>query len=154
MNAVLRLLHEKFELAELNSILRANNIQRIEDLKFESLRMLISFANFILKDGVISEHEIHDFSILKRIFRIKEGDFIKFKNFEITEILKKEFIRIYSDKFVDKKEELMNLNLQSLFDLSYDEFENIKRDEIISALLQGANPIDLDIARIPKGFRI
>src|SRR5690606_13527875 len=103
---------------------------------------------------IISEDEMYDFTVLKRIFRIKEGDFLKFKNFEITEILKKEFIRIYSDNFVSKKEEMQNLNLQSLFDLSYDEFENIKRDEIILSLIQGANPKDLDIAKIPKGFKI
>jgi len=40
------------------------------------------------------------------------------KFLEMNEILKKEFIWIYSDNFVNQKEELLNLNLQSLFDLS------------------------------------
>jgi len=67
---------------------------------------------------------------------------------------KKEFIRIYSDNFVNQKEELLNLNPQSLFDLSYDKFEEIKEDEIIKSLIQGANPKDLDIAKLPKGFTL
>lgn len=79
---------------------------------------------------------------------------MKFKNFEITELLRKEFIRIYSDYFVDKIEERLNFNLQSLFDLSYDQFESIKQDKIIHALVNGANPVDLDISTIPKGFVI
>lgn len=149
-----KLLIDSFELNSFNLILEKYGIQRIEDIKLESLGFLISYADFILKDGIISESEIQDFSILKRVFRIKEGDFMKFKNFEINEILKKEFIRIYSDNFVDEKEQLMNLNLQSLFDLSYDEFEDIKKEEVIFSLMQGANPKDLDIAKIPKGFKI
>ena len=67
---------------------------------------------------------------------------------------KKEFIRIYSDNFVNQKEELLNLNPQSLFDLSYDKFEEIIEDEIIKSLIQGANPKDLDIAKLPKGFTL
>ncbi|KFC22476.1 hypothetical protein [Chryseobacterium sp. FH1] len=149
---ILSLLNDKFDLNHFNPILKKFKIERVEDIKLDSLDLLISYANFILKDNIISEIEIQDFSILKRIFRIKEGDFKKFKNFEINEILKKEFMRIYSDNYVNDKEQLINLNLQSLFDLSYDEFENIKKDEVILSLIQGANPTDLDISKIPKGF--
>ena len=149
---ILSLLNDKFDLDNFNSILKKFKIGKVEDIKLDSLDLLISYANFILKDNIISEIEIQDFSILKRIFRIKEGDFKKFKNFEINEILKKEFMRIYSDNYVNDKEQLINLNLQSLFDLSYDEFENIKKDEVILSLIQGANPTDLDISKIPKGF--
>jgi len=36
--------------------------------------------------------------------------------------------------------------------LSYDEFEEIKKDEVINSLINGANPKDLDISKIPDGF--
>lgn len=150
---ILKLLDDNFELNFLNSILKRYNIQKIEDIKLESLDLLISYVNFILRDNLISKNEIQDFSILKRVFRIKEGDFIKFKRFEVNEILKKEFMRIYSDNFIDENEQLLNLNLQSLFDLSYDEFEHIKKDEVIFSMRQGADPKDLDIARIPVEFK-
>jgi len=149
---ILESLKNGFDYDTFKSILAQYKIQKIEDIKLESLELLISYANFILTDNIISESEIQDFTFLKRIFKIKEGDFMKYKKFEITEILKKEFIRIYSDNFIDEKEQLLNLNLQSLFDLSYDEFEDFKKEEVIFSLLQGANPRDLDIAKIPKGF--
>ncbi len=141
-----------FDYNYFNEIVNRNGIGNINDIKLESLDLLISYADFILEDNVISDVEIQDFTFLKRIFKIKEGDFKKYKNLEMNEILKKEFIRIYSDNFVDKKEALLNLNLQSLFNLSYDEFEEIKKDEIIKSLIEGANPKDLDIAKLPKGF--
>lgn len=150
---ILKLLVDNFELDVFNTILTKYNIQKIEDIKVECLDLLIAYADFILTDNIISENEIQDFSILKKVFRIKEGDFIKFKRFEVNEILKKEFIRIYSDNYIDKSEKLLNLNLQSLFDLSYDEFEHLKKDEVIFALIQGADPKDLDITRIPTEFK-
>ena len=150
---ILKLLDDKFELHFFNSILKRYSIQKIEDIKFESLDLLIAYTDFILKDNIISEAEIQNFSILKRVFRIKEGDFIKFKRFEVNEIVKKEFMRIYSDNLIDGNEQLLNLNLQSLFDLSYDEFEHIKKDEVIFSMRQGADPKDLDIAKIPVEFK-
>lgn len=149
---ILESIQVNFDYVYFKEIINKNGIERVDDIKLESLDLLISYADFILEDNVITDAEIQDFTFLKRIFNIKEGDFKKYKNLEMNEILKKEFIRIYSDNFVDKKEELLNLNLQSLFNLSYDEFEEVKKDEIIKALIQGANPKDLDIAKLPKGF--
>ena len=151
---ILKSIQINFDYNSFNKIVNHNGIDKITDIKTESLDFLISYADFILEDNVISDTEIQDFTFLKRIFKIKEGDFKKYKKLEMNEILKKEFIRIYSDNFVNQKEELLNLNLQSLFNLSYDEFEEIKEDEIIKSLIQGANPKDLDIAKLPKGFTL
>lgn len=41
-----------------------------------------------------------------------------------------------------------------MFDLSYDQFEEMKQDEVIQALLHGANPAHLAITKLPVGFRI
>ena len=154
LNEILKSIQNNFEYDSFELILKQKGIRNIEDIKLESLDLLISYANFILKDDIISGVEIQDFTFLKRIFKIREGDFVKNKNFAINEVLKKEFIRIYSDNHISEKETLLQLNLQSLFDLSYDEFEHLKKDEIINSLLQGANPRDLDITKIPKGLNI
>lgn len=151
---ILDFIKEKYEYFSFQKLLAEKNIISIKDYKTEALEWLISYAHFILEDDVITETEHADFSFLKRIFEIKSGDFNKYKKFEVVEILKKQFIRIYSDKYVDDQEKLLSVSLQSLFNLSYDEFENIKKDEIITALINGANPKDLDIAKIPKGFNI
>lgn len=141
-----------FIFQEFNNCVKENNIRKIEDIKLETLDLLILYAHYILEDNVISNEKLEDFSFLKLLFKIKEGDFRKYKNIEIKEILKKQFIRAYSDQRIDNEEEMQSVNLQSLFDLSYDEFENLKKEEVINALLNGANPKDLDIAKIPKGF--
>lgn len=142
------------EIKNFNSILSRYSIKDIQDLKFQAIDYLIQYATFILEDNFISENEMTDFSLLKSLFKIKTGDFLKFKKFEISEIIKKQFIRIYSDDFVDKSEMLENVNLQALFDLGYDEFEEFKQDEVIRALINGADPHNLDISKLPKGFNL
>lgn len=149
----LKVLHSNFELSHFELILKKYGFERIEDIKFEILDLLISYAYFILSDSLITEDEIQDLTILKRVFRIKEGDFMKYKKFEASEILRREIISIYSDQLVEDKEQFLHLHLQAMFDLSYDEFEEIKKEEVIFSLMQGANPQDLDIAKIPKEFK-
>lgn len=123
-------------------------------LRGEVLDYLIAYANFILRDDFISEEESYDFSVLKRVFKIKPGEIIKSKEFQVLEILKQQFIRMYADNFIDQREEITNVNLQFMFDLSYDEFEKLKEDEVIMALINGADPRDLDISSLPKGFKL
>lgn len=135
---------------DLNKVLPAES--DIREIKMEALDYLISYANFVLKDNVISEEELYDFTALKRVFRIEEGDFMKFKSLEVLDVLKQQFLRMYSDNFIDKKEAITNVKLQIMFDLSFDEFEKLKQDEVISALIEGADPRNLDISKLPKGF--
>lgn len=139
---------------DIDQSLASYRSQDTHHIKMESIDFMLGYADHILEDGAISEKEAYDFTALKRIFRIKEGEFLQYRSFEIREILIKEFIRIYSDHFVDRKEELEKVNLQALFDLSYDQFEEIKQNQVINALLNGANPSDLDITRLPKGFKL
>jgi len=141
------------QMRDLENALAKYEIERMEHVKIESIDLLISYAHFILEDGVITETEANDFEALKLIFRIREGEFLRYRELDVKEILQKEFLRIYSDALVDRKEELEKVNLQALFDLSYDQFQKMKQDEVIAALLKGANPQDLDIASLPKGFR-
>lgn len=139
---------------DIDQSLASYRSQDTHRIKMESIDFMLGYADYILEDSAISEKEAYDFAALKRIFRIKEGEFLQYRSFEVKEILKKEFIRIYSDHFVDRKEELEKVNLQALFDLSYDQFEEMKKDEVINALLNGANPSDLDIAKLPKQFKL
>ena len=129
------------------------NTYNLNELKLYALDFLILYANELLSDNFISEDEMNDFSILKIFFKIEEGDFIRHRSFEVREILTQQFIRMYADDFVDEKEAIESVNLQALFDLGYDQFEQIKEDKIIAALLKGASPKDLDISSLPKSFK-
>ena len=121
--------------------------------KGQALDYLVAYANFILEDGVISGEELNDFEVLKLVFGIREGDFMKIKSFQVREILKKQFLSMYSDDYIDKKEALEHVSLKIMFGLSYDAFEELKEDDVIASLLRGARPENLDIAKIPKNFR-
>ncbi|UVD79121.1 hypothetical protein NWE55_13465 [Myroides albus] len=145
------LISKDTSIAKLKTYLFENNII-IEQIKQEALDFLVLYAYYTLKDDCITEAELNDFIALKRILSIKENDFIAYKEFQVKEILKQQFLRMYSDKFIDSNEAITQVNLQIMFGLSYDEFEELKQDEVINALLQGANPKDLDISSLPKGF--
>ncbi|MDM1499991.1 hypothetical protein [Myroides odoratimimus] len=124
----------------------------LERVRNSALDYLLLYAYDTLKDDCITVEELNDFIALKKIFSIKEGDFIRYKEFEVQEILKQQFIRMYSDKFIDNKEAITQVNLQIMFDLGYDKFEEFKKEEVISALISGADPKNLDISTLPKGF--
>ncbi|MTG98544.1 hypothetical protein GJV76_10475 [Myroides sp. BIT-d1] len=145
------LISKDTSIAKLKTYLFENSII-IEQIKQEALDFLVLYAYYTLKDDCITEAELNDFIALKRILAIKENDFIIYKEFQVKEILKQQFLRMYSDKFIDSNEAITQVNLQIMFGLSYDEFEELKQDEVINALLQGANPKDLDISSLPKGF--
>lgn len=126
----------------------------LELIKLDALQYLLLYVNDTLKDDCITSEELNDFLALKRIFDIKQGDFFKYKEFEVQEILQQQFLRMYSDHFIDQNEAITQVNLQIMFDLSFDEFEKLKKQEVIQALLNGADPKHLDISFLPKGFKL
>lgn len=106
----------------LDNTLREFNILRIEDIKEELFDLLLSYINLILEDNFITENEAKNLKFLKKIFKIKEGDFYNFRYKQIEEILDKQFQLIYSDNQINTKEALHKVGLQELFDLGYDQF--------------------------------
>lgn len=104
----------------------------------------------ILDDHIVSESERFNIEILKKYFRIKEGDFYTHRYSEIENILHRQFERIYSDNDVNLEEAIHKVALQEVFDLSYDQFEEFKQNEISRAIEQGADATTLDIASLYK----
>ena len=147
-------LNSNYDSVQIDKILTSYNIKDIALLKPYAMDYLLSYAYNILDDNIITDSEYYDFSFLKKIFRINEGEFMQHKNFAIREILQQQFLRLYSDNYISNDEAIQSVQLQGLFDLNYDEFEALKKDEIITALIEGANPEDLDISSLPKGFKL
>lgn len=107
--------------------------------------MVFDYLNRVLEDGVIEEKEYTNATLLKKIFRIKEGDFYKFRFDEIKQIILKQLFRIYSDNRVDEFEAVHKVQLQGLFDLSYDQMNDFSVEEAKTAIEKGADISDLDI---------
>lgn len=137
----------------LDNTLREFNILRIEDIKEELFDLLLSYINLILEDNFITENEAKNLKFLKKIFKIKEGDFYNFRYKQIEEILDKQFQLIYSDNQINTKEALHKVGLQELFDLGYDQFLELVDKEVKAAVERGANPDELDTVFL-KAYQI
>lgn len=134
----------------LNSILSEYKIKNIRKINEELLDLIIVYINLALNDHIISENERENIELLKRYFKIREGDFIEKRHSEIEDILQRQFERQYSDNKIDNLESIHNVYLQEIFDLSYDQFDKFKKREIINALERGADITELDTATYPK----
>ncbi|RLD73143.1 MAG: hypothetical protein DRJ10_18180 [Bacteroidetes bacterium] len=151
INDIVELIYrDKISKANLEIILTEYGIENIVDIKEELLDLLIVYINLVLKDNVISENEKNNIDFLKLYFKIREGDFYNFRFDEIKDILNHQFTRLYADSFIDKNEALYSVDLQDLFDLSYDQFDEFKDKKVRSALESGANILNLDTAKYPK----
>lgn len=134
----------------IQDVLNKYQIEKITNLKLELLDLLITYANVILDDHIVSEKERFNIEILKKYFRIKEGDFFTYRYSEVENILHRQFEIIYSDNDVSREEAIHKVALQELFDLSYDQFEIFKQKEISQALDQGADISNLDTTTFPQ----
>lgn len=128
----------------LDKILNEYNIKQVEDIKEDILDMLLAYINFVLNDNFITEIEGGNLKLLKRFFRIKEGDFYKYRYSNIESLLNRQFQLIYSDNKIATEEALHKVGLQELFDLGYDQFLKLVDKEIRIALERGTSLDELD----------
>lgn len=129
---------------KIESVLKEYDINKKEAQK-EFLDLILYYIEIALKDGVLTIKEKENILFLKKLFKIEEKSFYKFKKQEIAEILKVQLQRIYlNDLKIDNSETLFKVDLQEIFNLGYDEFLEFVNEEAIVALEQGAKIEDLD----------
>ena len=152
INEIVELIHtNEFGRQNLDEVLKRHNIKRIEDIKEELLDLILVYINLILNDNVITENEAANVKILKRVFRIKEGDFYNQRYYEVEDVLNRQFERIYSDNQIDTEEAVLKVGLQELFDLSYDQFLELVDLEVKASLYRGGDLSDLDtVFKLPE----
>lgn len=145
INGILNLVVEgKMNSIELNNYLTQQCIS-INDIKLESLQVILDYANMCLEDNLLTEQEMYGIQMLKLFLRVKEGDFLKYgKEQDVKEILTWQLRKMYNDDKIDNQEALMKNDLQSLFDLGYDQFLSIVNEVAQESLNRGANIKDLD----------
>lgn len=128
----------------LDAVLNGYRIKDIEKIKHKLLDLLLAYYHRVLDDNFITSEEAENVNLLKRLFRIKEGDFHKYKYAEIETILDRQLKHMYQNNTIDREEALQKVELQELFDLSYDQFLEISQKAVKAALNRGADPIELD----------
>ncbi|MBR7030488.1 MAG: hypothetical protein IKI06_04545 [Prevotella sp.] len=146
------IIEDKMNSIELKKYLSQQCIT-INDIKSETLQVIIDYANICLEDDILTEQEMRNIQLLKLFLRVKEGDFIDYgKEPEITEILTWQLRKMYNDDVIDKEEALMKNDLQSLFDLSYDQFLDIVNEVAQESLDRGADIKNLDTVIVPNKY--
>jgi hypothetical protein len=125
-------------------LLLEHGINDLNTIKAPVLDMIICYINVILDDNYITAKEAENVRYLKRFFKIKEGDFFSKKYFEIGRILDRQFEYMYQNNKIDHTEALQKVQLQGLFDLSYDQFLKLSDKAVKSAISRGADQMDLD----------
>lgn len=113
-------------------------------IKNQLLDLIIQYIFEALEDDYLSKEEIANITQLKQLFRIKEGDFLRFKPLDVNEIIITQINKMFSDEKIDNKEAIQKVELQGLFDLSYDQFLKIYNAEAKKLIENGVDPFVLD----------
>lgn len=94
--------------------------------KQECVDVAIKYVEACLEDDVLTQAEINGMSLLKRMLYIEEGDFYKYgKKDQVNGLIAKQLNRMYQDGEISKDDEISQVELQGLFNLSYREFDTI-----------------------------
>lgn len=146
------------QLVQKNELYRDNIDQAIKETytgdylssKNTFLDMILEYINLVLEDNHISEEEYKNVKMLKRLFKIEEGDFYNLRFKEIREIILKQLFLIYQDLKADEFELIHKAELQGVFDLSYDQMNEFSIEEAQKAIMFGASLSDLDVFMNPE----
>lgn len=113
--------------------------------KADFIHLIFEYIEVSLADNFLTKEEKNYTSYLKKLFQIKPGDFFFHNKGNLENIIAYQLTKIYDDNFVTKEEALLKVDLQELFDLSFDQMNEYVKEEATISLWQGANPIDLDV---------
>jgi len=82
---------------------------------------------------------------VKRIFKIIPGDFIFHTKNQVENVIKYHLSKMYDDNYITPEEASLKIDLQELFDLSFDQMNEYSKLEASVSLKQGADIGDLDV---------
>jgi len=102
-------------------------IDNIRDIKLDLIDLLLSYINFVVNAYILTDKEMYNIGILKLYFKIKEGDFYKYRYEAIKSVCQKQYLRLNRDNHIDYYEELFLVKMQDVFDLSYEQLEKLKQ---------------------------
>lgn len=137
--------------------------KRIEDLlkseninysiaKVAFLHLIFAYIVIALEDNILTRTEKEDIKFLKLLFRIQPGDFYLHNKTDIEAALTFQLSKMYEDCYVTNEEALLKVDLQEIFDLSYDEMNGYAKNEAAFSVKNGADPRNLDILFTQKDF--
>ncbi len=148
-------IYGEFSRAAVNEVCREFKLQDLNEIKPELLDLVLYYTSCCLEEHAITEEEKIELKFLKILFQIKEGDLFEYKSNQIRQIISIEAKRILADWKVDETESLYQVDLQQIFDLSYDQYLSITRplikeivDQIIESLTGNSSISDNELKQL------
>ena len=115
---------------------RANRPER--GYEGELVDAVLNIIEEALRDHHLTADERIEIRVIRHQLGLSEGALLLHRRERIADLLIREMKRLLADKKVDAAEALYQVDLQEIFDLSYDEYCAMTKsaaDEIISALV-------------------
>jgi len=104
-----------------------------EELKGLLLDLVMDFAVARSDDLVLDDHEMECLDTLNRLFRVEEGDFLRYRPHRLHDVIGTQIDLIIHDYTVDRVEDLHLANLQRVFGLGFDQLASIAHPDIVDA---------------------
>jgi hypothetical protein len=109
------------------------------------LHLIFEYIKLSLEDNLLTNEERDHIRYLKKIFHIQPGDFQLHIGLLVERVITFQLSKIYEDDFVTPDEALLKVDLQELFDLSFDQMNEYSKKEAIVSIQNGAEAEDLDV---------
>lgn len=138
--------HRDVSREDMVALVEAKGFRRIEDIHEELMFVTFYYISNALNDHLVSEEELTNARFLKLLFRLKEGELYEFFPDVVKMIVDKQLSLVYEDGEVSKDESRHMVNIQALFDLSYEQMDDLKLSFVKKAIEQGSDIQQLDTA--------
>lgn len=138
--------HRDLRREDLEALVEARGFRRIEDIHEELMFVTFYYISNALMDHLVTEEELTNTRFLKLLFKLKEGELYEFFPDVVKLIVDKQLSLVYEDGEVSKDESLHMANIQTLFDLSYEQMDDLKLAFVKKAIEQGSDIEKLDTA--------
>ena len=135
----------------LEEILTSNEVNH-SIAKVDFIHLIFEYIKIVLQDNILTMSEKEDIKVLKLWFEIQPGDFYFHNKANVENIITYQLTRIYQDNLVTEEEALFKVDLQEIFDFSFDQMNDYSKIEASVSIQQGADLKDLDIFFTQKEY--
>lgn len=115
-------------------ILRKHDLHREPWFPEQRLDLVLGFIRALIADGDLDASDLQSIADLKSCLAVPEGDFISLRPAEVAAILVGQLEQILEDDVIDRDEDLRQAELQTAFDLSYDQYLQLTRSAFERAM--------------------
>ncbi len=114
-------------------------------VKVDFICLIFEYIRIALEDNILTIIEKENIKFLKLLFHIQHGDFYFHNKTDVEATITYQLARIYADDYITDEEALLKVDLQEIFDLSFDQMNDYAKIEASVSIQKGVDPKNLDI---------